>query len=181
MGQVMMESKGTKVNKVDILLLRSEDTSNHSNTQTRCWVDQKLHSGFSIAAYRKCERTYWPITGGAGANWGGKMTFWEGSLRTRKPSTWRRSTDDSTVSNQGHGKNGCIWAKSKDGRNGEDNVTVKEGLNGAYVHRHQRSKPVRLYALPNVSERNGNPPQYSCLEIPWTERPGRLQPMGSQE
>ena len=56
MGQVTMESKGTKVNKVDILLLRSEDTSNHSNTQTRCWVDQKVHSGFSIAAYGKRER-----------------------------------------------------------------------------------------------------------------------------
>ena len=27
---------------------------------------------------------------------------------------------------------------------------------------------------------NGNPLQYSCLEIPWTEEPGRLQSMGSQ-
>ena len=26
---------------------------------------------------------------------------------------------------------------------------------------------------------NGNPLQYSCLEIPWTEEPGRLQSMGS--
>ena len=25
-----------------------------------------------------------------------------------------------------------------------------------------------------------NPFQYSCLEIPWTEEPGRLQSMGSQ-
>ena len=30
-------------------------------------------------------------------------------------------------------------------------------------------------------ERNGNPLQYSCLEIPWTEEPGRLQSMGLQE
>ena len=29
-------------------------------------------------------------------------------------------------------------------------------------------------------EGNGNPLQYSCLEIPWTEEPGRLQSMGSQ-
>ena len=29
-------------------------------------------------------------------------------------------------------------------------------------------------------EGNGNPLQYYCLEIPWTEEPGRLQPMGSQ-
>ena len=29
-------------------------------------------------------------------------------------------------------------------------------------------------------EGNGNPLQYSCLEIPWTEEPGGLQSMGSQ-
>ena len=27
---------------------------------------------------------------------------------------------------------------------------------------------------------NGNPLQYSCLETPWTEEPGRLQSMGFQ-
>ena len=27
-------------------------------------------------------------------------------------------------------------------------------------------------------EGNGNPLQYSCLENPWTEEPGRLQSMG---
>ena len=30
-------------------------------------------------------------------------------------------------------------------------------------------------------EGNGNPLQYSYLEIPWTEWPGRLQPMGLQK
>ena len=29
-------------------------------------------------------------------------------------------------------------------------------------------------------EGNGNALQYSCLENPWTEEPGRLQSMGSQ-
>ena len=29
-------------------------------------------------------------------------------------------------------------------------------------------------------EGNGNPLQYSCLKIPWTEEPGGLQSMGSQ-
>ena len=29
-------------------------------------------------------------------------------------------------------------------------------------------------------EGNGNPLQYSCLEIPYTEEPGGLQSMGSQ-
>ena len=28
---------------------------------------------------------------------------------------------------------------------------------------------------------NGNPLQYSCLRIPWTEETGGLQSMGSQE
>ena len=27
---------------------------------------------------------------------------------------------------------------------------------------------------------NGNPLQYSCLESPWTEEPGRLQSVGLQ-
>ena len=27
---------------------------------------------------------------------------------------------------------------------------------------------------------HGNPLQYSCLEIPWTEEPGGLQSIGSQ-
>ena len=30
-------------------------------------------------------------------------------------------------------------------------------------------------------EGNGNPLQYSCLEIPWTEEPGGLQSTGLQE
>ena len=30
-----------------------------------------------------------------------------------------------------------------------------------------------------VREGNGTPLQYSCLENPWTEEPGRLQSMGS--
>ena len=29
-------------------------------------------------------------------------------------------------------------------------------------------------------EGNGNPLQYSCLEIPWMKEPGRLQSMGSR-
>ena len=32
-----------------------------------------------------------------------------------------------------------------------------------------------------VREGNGTPLQYFCLEIPWTEEPGRLQSMGSLE
>ena len=32
----------------------------------------------------------------------------------------------------------------------------------------------------SLGKGNGNPFQYSCLEIPWTEDPGRLQFMGSQ-
>ena len=32
----------------------------------------------------------------------------------------------------------------------------------------------------SLGEGNGNPPQYSCLGIPWMEKPGRLQSTGSQ-
>ena len=33
----------------------------------------------------------------------------------------------------------------------------------------------------SLGEGHGNPLQYSCLEIPWTEEPGGLQSMGLQE
>ena len=33
----------------------------------------------------------------------------------------------------------------------------------------------------SLGEGNGNPLQYSCLENPWTEEPGRLQSMGLQK
>ena len=32
-----------------------------------------------------------------------------------------------------------------------------------------------------LGEGNGNPFQYSCLENPWTEEPGRLQFMGCKK
>ena len=32
----------------------------------------------------------------------------------------------------------------------------------------------------STGEGNGNPLKYSCWKIPWTEKPGRLQSMGSQ-
>ena len=34
---------------------------------------------------------------------------------------------------------------------------------------------------PLEKEMTGNPLQYSCWEIPWTEGPGRLQSIGSQK
>ena len=34
-------------------------------------------------------------------------------------------------------------------------------------------------AMASFREGNGTPLQYSCLENPWTEEPGRLQSMGS--
>ena len=36
-----------------------------------------------------------------------------------------------------------------------------------------------MRAQSRVGEGNGTPLQYSCLENPWTEEPGRLQSMGS--
>ena len=37
------------------------------------------------------------------------------------------------------------------------------------------------YAKLVIGEGNGNPLQYSCLEIPWTEEPGGLQSMELQK
>ena len=36
-----------------------------------------------------------------------------------------------------------------------------------------------IVPVSDFGEGNGNPLQYSCLENPWTEEPGRLQSMGS--
>ena len=36
-----------------------------------------------------------------------------------------------------------------------------------------------LFFISSGGEGSGNPPQYSCLENPQTEEPGRLQSMGS--
>ena len=51
----------------------------------------------------------------------------------------------------------------------------------------RKLKPADILELINLriskesfGEGNGNPFQYSCLENPWTEEPGRLQFMGSQ-
>ena len=38
---------------------------------------------------------------------------------------------------------------------------------------------VLVVAVCVVGEGDGTPLQYSCLEIPWTEEPGRLRFMGS--
>ena len=35
------------------------------------------------------------------------------------------------------------------------------------------------FKLKKVGKTTGNPLQYSCLENPWTEEPGRVQSMGS--
>ena len=38
---------------------------------------------------------------------------------------------------------------------------------------------LKIIANKDIGEGNGTPLQYSCLEIPWMEEPGRLQSMGS--
>ena len=43
-----------------------------------------------------------------------------------------------------------------------------------------RDKSSILGSGRSPEEGNGNPLQYSCLEIPWTKEPGGLQSMGSQ-
>ena len=50
---------------------------------------------------------------------------------------------------------------------------------------HSLKEPVYWVGDPrsgrSPGEGNGNPLQYSCLEIPWTEKLGGVQSMGSQE
>ena len=41
------------------------------------------------------------------------------------------------------------------------------------------SQPFLSCFFGHVREGDGTPLQYSCLENPWTEEPGRLQSMGS--
>ena len=43
----------------------------------------------------------------------------------------------------------------------------------------RRMRGVLVWSLCYIREGNGTPLQYPCLEIPWTEEPGRLQFMGS--
>ena len=45
---------------------------------------------------------------------------------------------------------------------------------------HLRSSGLGLSLYDISSEGNGTPLQYSCLEIPYMEEPGRLQSMGTQ-
>ena len=40
-------------------------------------------------------------------------------------------------------------------------------------------RAIHEVAKSRTREGNGTPLQYSCLENPWTEEPGRLQSMGS--
>ena len=44
----------------------------------------------------------------------------------------------------------------------------------------QQKTSHKSFFIKITGEGNGNPLQYSCLEIPWTEEPCRLQSMGSQ-
>ena len=58
------------------------------------------------------------------------------------------------------------------------------GFPGAAVVRNPSAKAGDTDSIPGSgrsSEGNGNPLQYSCLEIPWTEQSGRLQSMGHKD
>ena len=61
---------------------------------------------------------------------------------------------------------------------------AKQDFPGASDGKASVSNAGELGSIPgsgrSPGEGNGNPPQYYCLEIPWTEELGRLQSMGSQ-
>ena len=62
---------------------------------------------------------------------------------------------------------------------------VYRGFPGGSVVKNLPAKAGDLGLIPGLGrgpgEGNDNPLQYSCLEIPWTEEPGRLQSMGLQK
>ena len=49
-----------------------------------------------------------------------------------------------------------------------------------YYCRQESLRRNRVALIVNNGEGTDTPLQYSCLEIPWTEEPGRLQSTGSQ-
>ena len=53
-------------------------------------------------------------------------------------------------------------------------------MNLPAVQETQETQVQSLVWKDRLEEENGNPLQYSCLKIPWTEEPGRLQSVGSQ-
>ena len=59
-----------------------------------------------------------------------------------------------------------------------------EGFPGSLMVKNPPASVADSGSIPGLGrcpgEGHGNPHQYSCWEIPWTEEPGRLQFMGSQ-
>ena len=55
-------------------------------------------------------------------------------------------------------------------------AVMEEMMNKKHRRNTENSKP---FISVIIREGNGTPLQYSCLENPWTEEPGRLQSMGS--
>ena len=64
------------------------------------------------------------------------------------------------------------------------NLYVVMGLPGGSTVKNPPANSGDMSSIPGLGrspgEGNGNPLQYSCLKIPWTEKPGRLQSMGLQ-
>ena len=54
-----------------------------------------------------------------------------------------------------------------------------QGTHAAQLVCHAEELWLFLWTSGLHGEGNGTPLQYSCLEIPWMEEPGRLQSMGS--
>ena len=63
-------------------------------------------------------------------------------------------------------------------------VNSPEGFPGGTVIKNPPANIGDMGSIPGLGrppgEGNGNPRQYSCLEIPWTEEPGGLESTGSQ-
>ena len=69
------------------------------------------------------------------------------------------------------------WTRLSDWTELKDFPGGPESKASAYNARNPGSDPG---SGRSPGEGNGNPLRYSCLEVPWTEEPGRLQFMGLQ-
>ena len=114
--------------------------------------------------------------------------------------SWLTGKDSDAGRDWGQEKKGTTedeiagWHHWLDGRESEWTPGVGDGQGGLACYdswgRKESDTTERLiwsaliwciYMGRSPGEGDGNPLQYSCLENPWTEEPGRLQSMGLQE
>ena len=122
----------------------------------------------------------WEVRNSHAASWGKSVLG--ADQQVQKP--WGRSVLDLFQEQQG-GERGWSWVSEEEGKKWYGQRGKRETLaNRVAFTLHEIGAMGGFWAGEGYSliygEGNGNPLQYSCLENPMTEEPGRLQSMGSQ-